>query len=304
MAHDWTFIYAPWIVDKENSGDLPSLARRSPASPKKKSRKARMASISGRASPASPALANRVSSQDNLSSSPRPAPGITMMQPQSSNEPTPVAPGKSPLPSGFDTPMDAYAADGDDDSEEWLTGPTMIQARSSHGSVSWDEHIIFVAGGFDQGRRLSTVEMLRMDKFAHRFDLSKLRWRGVQNMQRARANVLMCHWKPRNSIVAVGSGSNVVESFDPYKNKWTYLPDLNSKSVSASSTALFYDSFGIQNEANVLFLMQWKRGVISNIEFLDPNMRGWQTLSPSQFAPSFQKNVGTSVLRNVVAFSV
>ncbi len=52
----------------------------------------------------------------------------------------------------------------------WITGPSMITPRASHGSVSWDEHIIFCCGGIGStGRRISNVEMLRLytSVFAH-----------------------------------------------------------------------------------------------------------------------------------------
>ncbi|ETO15406.1 hypothetical protein RFI_21955 [Reticulomyxa filosa] len=158
--------------------------------------------------------------------------------------------------------------------DEWFKGPTMQQKRSGHGVVAWDEHIVFVAGGMCDSTRLSSVEYLRMDKFRNMDSLKRLDWTSCRSMKIAKSGVLMCHWKPRTSIVCVGNNSNVVEAYDPYKNVWRFLPPLSYQNYSNKSSLLWFD----EGHTDVLLMTSWSQGQVATIEFLDERLRQWQVV--------------------------
>ena len=146
----------------------------------------------------------------------------------------------------------------------------MITPRASHGSISWDEHIIFNFGGIGiAGRRIDNVEMLRMDKFKQISDLNNLRWRKCQSMTACKSNLILIHWKPKTCIVSGGSGSKVIESYDPYKDSWKDLPPLNTPQISNKSCRFYYDD----HNTNCLMFVKFRNGVIKYIEYLDERMK-------------------------------
>jgi len=154
--------------------------------------------------------------------------------------------------------------------DHWINGPAMFTPRASHSCIAWDEHIVFAFGGFGvHGRRIDSVEMLRMDKFRRFEDLHKLRWRKCEPMSEPKSNLVLIHWKPKTCIVGVGSGSKIVESYDPYKDRWRDLPPLNTPQVSNKSCRFYYDN----RNTNCLMFLKFRNGVIKDVEYLDERMK-------------------------------
>ena len=185
----------------------------------------------------------------------------------------------------------------------WISGPSMITPRASHGSISWDEHIIFNFGGIGiSGRRIDNVEMLRMDKFKQISDLNNLRWRKCQSMTSCKSNLILIHWKPKTCIVSAGSGSKVIESYDPYKDKWKDLPPISTPQISNKSCRFYYDN----HNTNCLMFIKFRNGNIKYIEYLDERMKQkkWVEVSDQyvQLFNSQYHNSSSNYLKDIKSF--